>query len=921
MNTEDGQIFIKNLASFVRTHEKALANALQLQRNQRPHGSSSQATGSMPVMPTTPQSSSASLASALSLPYLSFTSYNLKPAKLTLTPHHLFYLLSRFEELGVQVGPMNVRLENIHTDVSPTNYVSFLNQAQRKKSRGPSDRDSIHSVSSMRSVMSGMSSFWSSLGFRKDSKSEKQKAAIKEDLRYLYSAFTKIPCLRLSPDHKAPLIAGYEEFPFDSAVPLFAFKNLGALEIYDVDFRQFYGWDRLAEQLRSLTVKRGGVDDPADLLINIVLDDMDRRRRRSAKGQSSPVLPVPGSSPALKSAELHKQGSTPNSLGSETALAVASPQRESIGRTGSTGSTISQRTARPRQRSVSPMRGGHSSRPTSSNFGRNSTATLRRSSGSSGSSLPSGTPRGSSTNLLSLNYFPSTKWRFLRHLSLADNGMTSLNAASFAPVANTLQSLDLSSNLFTEIPDALSSLVALRALNLSNCMIGSLHSLLRNPLPAISTLNLRGNRLRSLAGIERLLSLQRVDFRDNKLSDPTELARLTGVPEIQELFVNRNPFTRTHSNYRVTIFNLFRATPGFIEDIIIDSTLPSYSERKQLVDRAPLPPNLPVKRVEAETIRPLEMPETPTRRSSKYAHGRTRSDGQLLSSGSHRRRKGTRRRIVELSRNEAGGMSETLPIPTESSSRVATDAPHDPSQPPNISSIDSAYGGSPDLSTSPLPLRSHGTPAASSNVDNDPLTDSTNPATTSKADRPALPALDTFVQTPPRTQPSSQPPPPTNPPRLLAASPPIPPQPQQQPQSQSQPQPQPQLQQQPPQPPQQSPQSQPSPHHSLPTDDPSSAYRRKISALRADLGPGWLSALSDDTWDSETHNKPASTKPPEAGPATTGRGSGSSSANRSLSNSGTLSMSTGGVMPADVAAGHGGMEGMGIVGVGGRTLG
>lgn len=70
-------------------------------------------------------STSSVWAAALSLPSLTFTSPTLKPAKLTLTPHHLFYLLSRFEDLNIAVGPMNVRLENIHTDASPTNYVSF----------------------------------------------------------------------------------------------------------------------------------------------------------------------------------------------------------------------------------------------------------------------------------------------------------------------------------------------------------------------------------------------------------------------------------------------------------------------------------------------------------------------------------------------------------------------------------------------------------------------------------------------------------------------------------------------------------------------------------------------------------------------------------------------------------------------------
>lgn len=584
---------------------------------------------------------------------------------------------------------MNVRLENIHTDASPANYVSFLSQAQRKKSRN-SDRDSMHSVSSIRSVMSGMTSLWSSFGLSNSAaKSEKQKAALQDDLKYLYSAFTKIPCVRLAPDHKARLIAGYEEFPFDSAVPLFAFKNLSALEVYDVDFRQFYGWDRLADQLRSLTLKRAGVDDPADVLINIVLDDMDKRRRRSAKVPPSPAQPWPAPSPSLRQAELARSDSGPDSPSSDKPGSASSPQSLALVRGGSGGTKS---TARPRQRSVSPSRPGTARHGSSHGLARSSTPQLRRSSGSSGSSVRSNTPRGSSSNLLSLGAIASSKWRFLRHLSLADNSMTTIAASGLAPLTNTLQSLDLSSNLFTEIPDSLASLVALRALNLSCCMIESLHSLARNPLPAITTLNLRGNRLASLAGIERLLSLERLDLRDNKLTDPTELARLTSIPNMQEIYVNRNPFVKTHTNYRVTIFNLFRASPGYTEDVIVDSSGPGYSERKQLIDRVPETPNVPVMKppVEDDVVVPALQPSglrTPTENRAPVDEPRKQLSSHRSKSeyavNSHRRRRGPKRRIVELSQ------SETLTHSPSESTIVP------PTQPIEPTTEDSTYGGSP----------------------------------------------------------------------------------------------------------------------------------------------------------------------------------------------------------------------------------
>ncbi|KAL2868804.1 leucine-rich repeat domain-containing protein [Aspergillus lucknowensis] len=642
LNTADGQLFIKNLASFVRTHEKALANALQLKRQPTKNGISQSGSGS----------TSSTLAAALSFGALKFTSQSVKPAKLTLTPHHLFYLLSRFEEIPIPVGPMNVRLENIHTDVSQS-YVSFLNKPTRSKG----DRDSIHSVSSVRSVMSGMSTLWSSFGLgSKDSssKSEKAKAALEADIKYLYSAFTKIPCLRLAPDRRARLIRGYEEFPFDTAVPLHSFKNLSALEIIDIDFRSFYGWDRLSEQLRTLTLKRANIEDPADLLTGIVLDDIDKRRRRSSKYQNSPVLGWSGNTnpQPVSRHEPHGSISAPGSPVADNALGTsASPQAASMIRLASEGSK-----PRPRAGSISPSRPESSKHSTYRHSRGHSSRIKRTGSGSSNSSENSGYRTGSSSNLLA-TVLPPSKWRFLRHLGLADNSLTSVSATGLAPVANTLHSLDLSNNLFTEVPDSLASLVALRALNLSNCMIESLHSLSRNPLPAITALNLRANRLRSLAGIERLLSLERLDLRDNKLSDPTEIARLTSLPEIREIWVAGNPFVKTHSNYRIVIFNLFRRTPGYSEDMIIDGSGPGYTERKQLVERVAEPDVVPVIRsIAADNSTLVAKPSIPHTTGTSTI--RLSQDVDILrverpvderGVGTGRKRKSHRRRIVDPS--------------------------------------------------------------------------------------------------------------------------------------------------------------------------------------------------------------------------------------------------------------------------------
>ncbi|KAL9107853.1 MAG: hypothetical protein Q9227_007271 [Pyrenula ochraceoflavens] len=616
-----------------------------------------------PTIPTTSSSNtSSSLASALSWGVLNFTSHNIKPAKLTLTPHHLFFLLSRMEDLSIPVGPMSVRLESIHAEPSPANYVSFLHQSQ-KPLKGRSDNDSLHSVSSIRSVMSGMSAIWSSfgLGSSSTSKTEKAKAAAESDLKYLYSAFTKIPCLRLAPDHRARLIRGYEEFPFDTAVPLHAFKNVQGLEVIDVDFRQFFGWDKLSENLVYLTVKRAKLDDPIDLITGIVLDDADRRRRRSTKTSTSPTIPWMVPSP--KKSDLARSNSDPGSPGGEKYASSASPKHISISKDAIDA---------PRESTYISAANSSPNRPTTSRTAvsyrhvRTKSKMKRSGSGSSNSSEQSLDARrpGSTTNLAMSGMLSAAKWQRLKFLSLADNSLTSLSVESLVPLAGTLRSLDLSSNLFTEIPDSLASLVALQSLDLSNCMIESLHSLLRNPLPAITRLKLRSNRLRSIAGVERLPSLECLNLQDNKLSDPTEMARLTGMPYLREIWIKHNPFTRSHSGYRVTIFNLFRkASTGYTEDILIDNNGPSYSERKQLVERVfepERPPGLGSTNFADTTELPMihQNLSSPTRAD---VHGDKAATSHLNRStlvstesnvSTARRRRGPRRRIVDISKEE-----------------------------------------------------------------------------------------------------------------------------------------------------------------------------------------------------------------------------------------------------------------------------
>lgn len=582
------------MATFVRTHETALANALPFQhRDVRNRPSQSTTVTAIPPATTSPERPSPNtstislVATALSLGPLKLTSLNAKSAKLALTPHKLFFLLSRFRELDIEVGRMGIRVDGLHDNSPYTNYASY----QRYRQKVLSPRPYVKQMGDA----TGWSGFLGSLGidaFKFTPRTKRPRDALEADLKYLYSAFTKIPCLRFAPERNENLITGYEDFPIDSAVPFYVFKNLQELEINNMNFRQIFGWDRLADQLRSLTLRRAGIEDPADILIDVVLDDMDNRRSRTSK---SPSITRTGNDNSrdvpIISSGLVREASGPGSpehstpvaglrqqpLSREVPVLQESNIEDNGGPSTSTPRLSSSTSHSSNLRSIEQQFKPPRSQPLQSSFSdswHHATAKLG--------------------NPLVMGILPASKWRFLRHISLADNDMRFMPPASLAPLSDSLRSLDLSNNLFSQIPDSLACLTALRALNISHCSIDSLQSLIRNPLPAITALNLRANRLHSLAGVERLYPLERIDLRDNSLSDPMELARLTGIPDVREIWLEGNPFTKTHKDYRITIFNLFRAAPGYIEDLLIDGNGPRYFEKRLLIERARIPDPVPV---------------------------------------------------------------------------------------------------------------------------------------------------------------------------------------------------------------------------------------------------------------------------------------------------------------------------------------
>jgi len=297
----------------------------------------------------------------------------------------------------------------------------------------------------------------------------------------------------------------------------------------------------------------------------------------------------------------------------------------------------------------------------------------------------------------------------------------------------------------------------------------------------------------SIAGVERLYPLERLDLRDNKLMDPTELARLTGIPDLREIWVAGNPFTKTHSNYRVTIFNLFRKTPGYTEDMIIDGSGPGYNERRQLVERVaeranvpvvkPPPPDygVPPVNVNKPAIIYDNPPEPAVLRKERPVSTSVTSETY---SSSSRRRRTPKRRIVDLSTADISPIKPRPGVTFSQDPDIMISAEHVKDNGPGS---DSGYGVSPELSTTLI---------IAENILSEPRVEPRRASS-----QPEVPRLNTLLDT-----------------STIPQLPPI---------------------------------------EGLRLSSPEiqdwsmsgEIYRKKIEALRNEVGNGWLSVLSEEGWE------------------------------------------------------------------------
>ncbi|VEU23141.1 DEKNAAC103995 [Brettanomyces naardenensis] len=593
-NTCDGDAYIHNLSAFIRAHERQLANALlaykkssRLQQSKR----AGQSNGNTTTSTTTSTVHSSS-------PPIPIT----KPVRLSMSLHHLYFLLGRLQELGIEVGPMNIRLDNIDSETSG-NYVSFLSEFQRKKLIPSSDAQSIHSMSSVKSVMSSVSALWNSLSSPSGSYDN-----ITADLRYLYSAFTKLPCLRLANDPKAKLIEGHEEYPFETATPINIFQNLVVLEICEIDPKEVYGWDFLSDNIRYMVIKKAGVVDPVDILVDLVTEDAEKRSGSENEGDSvvvddntEPITilnrPAIIPSPTLPSAKLAMSPPLRYQPPPSAPLSTSTPSsyyETSLLSSSSSAANFPTRRQYYYYQQLSQHRRPNRSNSILSEGRRPFITDSSEYSGSDSSSVkvplakqksPKRKEAKEDAILSSSPSPPPVHWKLLKHLSFTENKISKISPWCFSSLSN-LSSLDLSYNRLTLVPtEALTKLVNLKSLNLSYNRLISTHGFPTN-LTKMTILNLRGNRILDLDSMENLKSLQKIDMRQNKLTKTSDLKPLLLSDQkkvlLQAIYLNGNPVA-SGRGYRIELFNLFNGV-DYSNTLKIDGSRPGIFESRLLLD-------------------------------------------------------------------------------------------------------------------------------------------------------------------------------------------------------------------------------------------------------------------------------------------------------------------------------------------------
>ncbi|KAF9361701.1 hypothetical protein BGX26_000056 [Mortierella sp. AD094] len=473
--------------------------------------------------------------------------------------YYLLYLLERFEQVGIDLEGWEGTTTRTVGDSTPRvilpSAAAAGNGITNLLPKGNANRpQSIRSFSSTAvstlTLITGWKQWSTAASFNSSN------LTLTDDIHFIRKVLKNIPSLRLvakiPPGDHVQGKGRIEGFNADAILTLFShgqslelngedpnnknssmlflplpaiFTSLTHLELHKIPPNCIEGWETLMERLRSLVIIQSGIEDVYDVIVTTVVNSEKRRRQRISREKSRAVQIKEEQQEALKDAVL----TTQELEGASTAPTAADSENdESQNAEGLNGSLA---------------------------LDLDDTIVL--------SSLK--------------------MWPALRHLSFSDNSLPSLTHNDTFSYTKSITSLDLSRNLFLSPPSGLIHLHNLNDLDLSYNMISGVQSIYQ-VLGNISVLSLRGNRLESLSGLERLWNLEKVDVRENHLDEAAEVGRLAALPGIREVWSERNPFCTTQPKYRLEILAVFKANG---HELLLDGTFASFIEKRALSNLSP----------------------------------------------------------------------------------------------------------------------------------------------------------------------------------------------------------------------------------------------------------------------------------------------------------------------------------------------
>lgn len=167
-------------------------------------------------------------------------------------------------------------------------------------------------------------------------------------------------------------------------------------------------------------------------------------------------------------------------------------------------------------------------------------------------------------------------WDKIQKASFSHNDIHSVDYS--ITLLTNITTLDLSHNLLTEV-QYLEELIFLTDLNLS---YNEIRHLAEFPyrVPSVSKLNLAGNGIQNIAGLEKMYALEHLDLSNNSLYEVPDVLILGNLPLLTALHVKGNPLTDVH-NHRVRILAQFG---GRAKEVSLDGYAANKRETSKITD-------------------------------------------------------------------------------------------------------------------------------------------------------------------------------------------------------------------------------------------------------------------------------------------------------------------------------------------------